>query len=245
MSSRDRRSVTRELVRLRLKRSPVLPVAASALAAFVVFGWVRESYETALKSLLLFLPHLFLMISQDMAGDEIRGGTLENVLFLGGGFRDYLFGKNPVLAAAGTACAVAMFAPLWAFGVISQRSGWDALAAFAVSLLAGFYYIGLGGLLSRFLAGGSNVLVIIVAQASVVGWMLFSAMEKNGLVDILETGTIRGIGAQLKFLAAGAVLPNIFIISALRRRFFWVALFLAAVLAMQRIALRRLEVKKP
>jgi hypothetical protein len=245
MSSRNRRAVTREFVLSGLKRSPVLPAAASALAAFVVFGWVRESYESALKSLLFFLPHLFLMISQDMVGDEIRGGTLENVLFLGGGFRDYLFGKNSVLAVAGTACAVAMFAPLWAFGVISHRSGWDGLAAFAVSLLVGFYYIGIGGLLSRFFAGGSNVLVLIVAQASVVGWMLFSVMEKNGLIDILETGAVRGIRAHLKLFAAGAVLPNIFIISALRRRFFWVALFLAAALALQRMGLRRLEVKKP
>jgi len=245
MSSRDRRAVTRELVLSRLKRSAVLPASASALAAFVVFCWVRGSYETAFKSLLFFLPHLFLMISQNMAGDEIRGGPLENVLFLGGGFRGYLFGKNPVLAAAGAVCAVAMFAPLWAFGAISHRSGWDGLAAFAVSMLAGFYYIGLGGLLSRFFAGGSNVLVLIVAQASVVGWMMFSVMEKNGLVDILETGSVRGIDAQLKLLAAGAVLPNIFVVSALRRRFYWVAIFLAAVLALQRLGLRRLEVKKP
>ena len=138
-----------------------------------------------------------------------------------------------------------MFTPLWAFGMISHRSGWEGLAAFAVSLLVGFYYIVLGGLLSRFLAGGSNVLVLIVAQASVAIWMMFSAMEKNGLIDILETGAVRGIGAQLRLLAAGAVLPNIFIISALRRRFFWVGFFLAAVLALQRIGLRRLEVKKP
>ena len=245
MSSRDRRAVTRELVLLRLKRSPVLPASASALAAFVVFLWVRESYETALKALSFFLPHLFLMISQDMAGDEIRRGTLENVLFVGGGFRDYIFGKNLILSAAGAVCAAALFTPLWAFGLISHRSGLDDLAAFGVSLLVGFYYIGFGGLLSRFLSGGSNVLVLITAQASVTVGMMFSAMEKNGLIGILETGAVQGIGARLRLLAAGAILPNIFIISALRRRFFWVAFLLAAVLALQRIGLRRLEVKKP
>ena len=245
MLNQTRWKVTFGLVWLRLRRSPAAWTAAAALPAFVLFLWIKESYGIALRSFLFLLPHSFLFLSQDMIGDEIREGRLENVLFLGSGFKDYLFGKNAVLVLIGIVYGLGLFVPLWTTGLVTHRSGCEDLPGLAVGLLAGVYYVLLGGFLSYFLKGGSNVLALIVAQASAFMGLLFSAAHGGGFLDLLGAGKFPGLARKIEFLALTAILPNVVVARRFRSYALWIAGLAALVLFFQRIKVRRLELKRP
>ena len=245
MLDRPRRKMTFRLAWLRLRRSPAAWAAAAAFPAFVLFLWIKESYGTALRSFLFLLPHSFLFLSQDMIGDEVREGRLENVLFLGNGFKDYLFGKNAVLVLTGIVYGFGLFIPLWVTGLVTHRSGWGDLPGLAVALLAGVYYVILGGLLSYYLKGGSNVLALIVVQAAAFMGLLFSAAHRGGFLDLLSAGNFPGFVAKLEFLALAAILPNIVVAGRFRSYALWTAGLAALVLFVQWIKVRRLELKRP
>lgn len=244
MLDRPRWKVTSRLVWLRLRGSPAAGAAAAALPAFVLFLWIKESYEIALRSFLFLVPHSFLFFSQDMIGDEVREGRLENVLFLGNGFKDHLFGKNTVLVLTGIIYGLGLFVPLWTAGLVTHRSGWGDLSGLAVALLAGVYYVLLGGFLSYFLKGGSNVLALVVAQASVFMGLLFSATHRGGFLDLLGAGRFPGLAQKIKILALAAILPNVVVARRLRPYALWIAGLAALVLVVQRIKVRRLELKR-
>lgn len=245
MSDRPRRQVTSRLTWLRLRRSPAAWAAAAAFPAFILFLWIKDSYGMALRSFLFLLPHVFLFLSQDMAGDEVREGRLENVLFLGDGFKGHLFGKNAVLVLTGAVYGFGLFIPLWSIGLATHRSGWGDLSGLAAALLAGVYYVLLGGFLSYYLKGGSNVLALIVVQAAAFMGLLFSAGHRTGFLDLLGAGHFPSFVAKLEFLAFAAVLPNVVVAGRLRPYAPWIAGLAALVLFIQWIKVRRLELKRP
>ena len=69
--------------------------------------------------------------------------------------------------------------PFGSVGLVTHRSGWGDLTGLAAALLAGIYYVLLGGLLSYYLKGGSNVLALIVVQAAAFMGILFSAGHRE------------------------------------------------------------------
>ena len=245
MPDRSRRQVTSRLTWLRLRSSPAAWVAAAAFPAFIIFLWIKDSYGMALRSYLFLLPHVFLFLSQDMAGDEVREGRLENVLFLGDGFKGHLFGKNAVLILTGAAYGLGLFIPLWSIGLATHRSGWGDLFGLAAALLAGVYYVMLGGFVSYYFKGGSNVLALVVIQAAAFMGLLFSAGHRIGFLDLLDTGHFPSFVAKLKFLAFAAVLPNVVAAGRFRPYAPWIAGLAIIVLFVQWIKVRSLELKRP
>ena len=219
-------------------------IAFAAFPALVTFIGFKESYETALNVFLFLSPYLYLVLSQDMAANEIESGMLENILFLKGGFRPYLMMKSFVLSLIGFAYTSLLFSVLVLYGIISNRFAWATCTPFLLGALVGSYYVQLGGLLSLFLRGGANVLLIIVAQAGVFIAALFSATQRTGFVAGLAKGDISGLTSSLKFLAVLAALPNL----VLARRLFVYAIavlcFLAAAFGVQFMVIRRLELTR-
>jgi hypothetical protein len=236
--------LTWRVVRQRLFASPLALAAALAFPALVVFIGVRDSYGAAVRFFLFFFPHGFLIAAQDMVRTDIESGALENVLFLGGRFRGFLWAKSFVLAAAVGAYACGLFVLLVAWGAVTGAFEPVHLAQFALGLLAGFYYIGLAGTLSYFLKAGSNAVALLLAQAAVVVALLFSVTSRTGLLDHAASGRFPGPGPALVFGGLVAVLPNVVVSPSL---FVFGAEVLAglvlALLTQSRLA-RRLELKK-
>jgi hypothetical protein len=226
-------------------RSSGFTVAVSALLPILLaFLGVRASFGTAMKLFLFFCPYVFLLAAQDMVGTELAGGALENVLFLGGAFRTYLWQKNFALAALAGAYASALFALLGAWGLAIGRFDPVFLLQFALALLGGFYYIGLAGALSHFLKAGSNVVMILLAQFGAFISLLYSATSRTGFIDCLETGRFPGLGPRLEFFGFVAVFPNLAVSPRLAAGGFLIAAGLALALLFQRVRLRRLELRK-
>jgi hypothetical protein len=244
MLDRPRRQVTFQITWLRLRRSPAAWASAAVFPAFILFLWIKESYGTALRSFCFLLPHAFLLLSQDMVGDEVREGRLENTLFLGNGFKSHLFRKNAVLILTGSVYGFGLFMILWVIGLVTHRSGWGDIPGFAAALLAGFYYVMLGGLLSHYLHGGSNVLALIVVQAAAFIGLLFSAAHGSGLPDPLSAGNFPSFVAKLEFLVFAAVLPNVVVARSFRPYALWISWLAALVFFIQWIKVRRLELKR-
>ncbi len=236
--------LTWRVVRRRLFASPLAIAAALAFPALVVFIGLRDSHGAAMRFFLFFFPHGFLIAAQDMARSDIESGALENVLFLGGRFRGFLWAKNFVLAAAVGVYACGLFALLAAWGAVTGAFEPVHLAQFALGLLAGFYYIGLAGMLSYFLKAGSNAVALLLAQAAVVVALLFSVTSRTGLLDHAASGRFPGPGPALLFGGLVAVLPNVIVSPSL---FIFGTEVLAglvlALIAQSRLA-RRLELRK-
>jgi hypothetical protein len=194
-----------------------------------------------MKFFLLFFPYMFLLVAQDLAGTEIRDGGLENVLFLGGDFRRYLWLKNPALATAAGAYAVSLFLPLviWT----TSQGTFDAftLAQFGLGLLAGLYYLALAGALSYFLTAGSNVVIILLVQAAALLALLLSATSRSGFVEHLGDGRFPDLGSRLLLLGFASCFPNLIVSRRFLAGALAVAAGLALALAVQKALLRRLE----
>ncbi len=236
--------LTWRVMRTRLLASPLTLVACLAFPAFLVWIGLRDSYETAAKFFFFLIPHAFLVAAQDTVRTDIDSGALENVLFLGGKFRDFLWAKNFALAGAVGAYALGLFILFSAWGLASGGFKSVHVVQFALGLLAGFYYVALAGVLSYFLRAGSNVLGLLLAQSAVLVALLFSTTSRTGFLDYAASGRFPGLGSRL--LAGGlvAVLPNL-VVS--RRLFVFGAEVLAglglALLVQGRLA-RRLELGK-
>ncbi len=220
-------------------------LAVSALLpALLVFLGLRASYGTAMKLFLFFCPYVFLLAAQDMVGTELAGGALENVLFLRGAFRSYLWLKNFVLAAAAGAYVSFLFALLAAWGFVRGDFDPAFLIQFGLALAGGFYYVGLAGALSHFLKAGSNVVMILLVQLAAFMGLLLSAASRTGLIDYLETGRFPGLWPRLEFIGFIAVFPNLAVSRRLTAGGFVIAAGLALALLFQRGRLRRLELRK-
>jgi hypothetical protein len=146
-----------------------------------------------------------------MFRDEVEGGALENVLFLGGGFRYYLLAKNLALIAAALAVSAAIFLPLAVYGISAGSFSSVSLLQFIIGLLVGVYYLLAGGLLSFFLKGGSNVLLVILGQVFLVVAIFLSASQKAGLIGLLTAETLPDAAAKVKVFLIAVLLPNVII----------------------------------
>lgn len=204
-------ALTRRVTARRLLASPAAVVAGLAFPAFIVWIGLTESYGTAAKLFFFLLPHAFLVAAQDLAGSDIAGGVLENVLFAGGRFRGYLAAKSLVVAAAAVAYALVLFGLFAAWGLALGEFRTGFAVQLGLALLAGLYYVALAGLLSHVLKGGSNVLALLLAQAGVVMALIFSAGSRTGLLDYAATGRFPGAGPQAVFAGLVAVLPNVIV----------------------------------
>lgn len=209
--------------------------------ALLGYIWQKDSFSLSLKAFLHLFPYLFLFISQDMVRDEIDSGCLENVLFLKGHFRSYLLKKNLFLAAVAFSCSLALFLVLAAYGLITNQFSSLYLLQFIAGVVAGIYYLSLGGLLSFSFKGGSNVLLVILGQVFLFIGLLLSATKRGGFISSLDKASFPDLASRLKFLVLALVFPNVII----AKRFIVYALGIAAltllVLGLQRAKIRNLE----
>lgn len=245
MSSRDQLAVTVRLAWLKTRAGRIWIVAPAALLAIVVFAWVRDSYETATKFFLSLFPYVFLFLGADMVRSEAESGALENGLFLGGRFREYLWLKGPFLAAVAAGISLAMFAGLTLAGLVAGRHPLPEAGRFGLGLIAGVYYIALAGLLSTRLRAGSNVLVVVIAQAAALLLVMATLSSRTGLLNAMETGIWPDLKTRLEFLAAAALFPNLVLTRPLS--IYSLELVPLTVLAFvwQRAMIRRMELGRP
>lgn len=244
MPAKDVFPLTIRLAVLKLRSSRFTVAVAAALPAFLVFLGLRDSQEAAMKFFLLFFPYLFLIAAQDMVGTELTGGGLENVLFLRGRFRTYLWQKNLALAASAGAFAAGLFALLTVWGIARGTFEPFSVLQLGMGLLAGLYYIGLAGALSYFLKAGSNVVVILLAQAAGLLGLLFSATSRTGFIDHLGAGRLPDLESWLLFLGFTSVFPNLIVSRRLFRGGIVVIAGLALTLLFQKARARRLDLRR-
>jgi hypothetical protein len=237
-------TLTWRVVRRRVLASRAAIAAAVLFPALVALIGLRDSYAAAMRFFLFFFPHAFLFAAQDMVRTDIDGGALENVLFLAGRFRGFLWAKNLVLAAAVAAYAAGLFTLLAAWG--AARGGFEAvhLAQFGLGLLAGLYYVALAGTLSHFLKAGSNAAAVLLGQAAVFVALLFSVTSRTGFLDHAAAGRFPGPGPALLFGGLVAVLPNVIV--SPKMSVFGAEVLAGLVLALfvQGRLVRRLELRK-
>ncbi|HVP89745.1 MAG TPA: hypothetical protein VMS75_00870 [Terriglobales bacterium] len=236
--------LTARLAGLRLRSSRLVPAVAAALPVFLLGLGLKESPATALKVFLLFFPYIFLLASQDMSASETQGGGLENVLFLDGRFRTYLWQKNLVLAAAGGVYACAVFVGLAAWHLGRGTFEPASVLQLGLGLLAGAYYVAVAGALGFVLRAGSNVVVLLLAQAAALIGLILSTTLRTGFIDHLASGRFPGFGSKLLFAGLAAVFPNLIVARRLSRGGAVVLAGLVLALLVQRARLRRLELTK-
>jgi hypothetical protein len=241
MSDRPWGRLAARLTLLKLRRSPAILAVSLTLPALTVFVWVKASYGAGLRTFLFLLPHAFLFATQNMFKGEAAGGALENVLFAGGGFRRYFLWKNAVLALAGSGYGIFVYAAVRAVGPSLPERGTEGLYSLAASLIAGVYFIALGGTLGHFFEGGSNVLVLIIAQAAAFIGLIQDAASGHSFLESLASGTVSGPSELLRFAALAAVLPNILVSASLRRFAIWLLPAAAVLLLFQALIVRGSE----
>jgi hypothetical protein len=236
--------LTWSVTRRRLVASPLTLAAGLAFPAVVVWIGLGDSYETAAKFFFFLFPHVFLVAAQDMVRTDIDGGALENVLFLGGRFRRFLWAKNFILAGVGGAYVLLLFALFSSWGLALGEFRPVYAAQFGMGLLAGFYYLALAGTLSYFLRAGSNTLVLLLAQSAALVGLLFSATSRTGFLDYAASGRFPGIGSKLLFGGLVAILPNLVVSGRLVTFGAVVLAGLALSLFVQHRLVRALELEK-
>jgi hypothetical protein len=215
MSSRDRRQAACLITWRKVTAARIFVVLFGGFVALLGWLWLSDSFSLALRTFLFFFPYLFLFLSQDMYRDEIDSGALENVIFLQDGFRDYLRAKCLILAAIGLAASLSVFLVLGACGLSLGRFSTGHVLRFAVGLIAGLYYLLVGGCLSFFLKGGSNVLVIIIGQVFLGIGLFLSMTARRGWVESLLAGSLPDLISRLRLLAVALVFPNFAVVKPL------------------------------
>lgn len=206
--------------------------------------WIGDSYHLAFNFFLGFFPYLFLFLAQDMNKDEIDSGCLENVLFLGGKFRPYLARKNLFLGLIGISLSSLLFIFFLIYGLFTHYFSLSSFYSFLMGLLVGLYYLYLGGLLSFYFKGGSNVLIVIVAQVFVFLVLLFSATHRGEFIDYLDSGNFPDLASRLKFMALAALMPNFIIIKVYFIYSIEIIGIIGIIFLLQRIKIQRLELSR-
>ncbi len=234
-------------LRLALKKSRASRVnylTLAALPALCIYLWSVESFETAMKFFLFLFPYVFLFLSQDMIGDEVKSGALENVIFLGGEHKAFLSKKSFALNLLALGYAGALFAGLLLFAWTTHRLQSVYLCQFAVGSLVGIYYARLAGLLSFYLGGGSNVMILVLVQALAFIGIMFSVSQRSGFLDALDKGIFPDLISRLEILAMVACLPNVVIWKKLWLYSLEILILFAFLVGLQKIKIRGLELKK-
>ncbi len=244
MPARDCRQIAFLITWKKAAASRSLAVLFAGFLALLAYVWVKDSYITCLRFFLFLFPYIFLFLSQDMFRDEVDGGALENVLFLAGRFRSYLLNKNLVLAAIALAGSAALFLLLTVYGISVRAFSALSLVQFVIGVLVGIYYLVAGGLLSFFLKGGSNVLLIILGQVFLVIGLFLSATQRTGLIGLLTADALPDSAAKLKFFLLAAFLPNVIIVRRSAAFILGLAALSALWFGLQRLKVRSVELLK-
>jgi len=244
MLARDRLKVDFYLTARKVGAAKAAFVPPFVIALFIAYVWLKDSYSMGLKFFLFLFPHIFLFFSQDMMKEEVESGELENILFLKGKFRGYLWRKNFCLFLIASGVALAAMAGMTGYGLAVGDFPAQSLLPLGMGLVAGIYYIALAGWLSFYLRGGSNVLIIILGQLSLFIYLLFSVTQNSGFIDCLTSGRFPDWGSRLKFLLFLGLFPNIL---ASEKHFvygFSVIGLVFLFLLLQKAKLRSLELRK-
>jgi hypothetical protein len=244
MPARHRLEVNFFLTRRKVFSAKSFYILLAGLAALIVYVWVKDSYRLSLQFFLFLFPHLFLFISQDMMMDEIETGVLENIAFVRGAFRNYLFEKNIYLFLMALVLALTAFSFFAAYGLASGEFSARFLLQFLMGVAAGAYYISLGGFLSFYFKGGSNVLVVIIGQLAAFIGLLFSAAQRSGFIDQLTAASFPDWSSRFKFIVFLGVWPNILASDKYFAASFGIAALACFFLMLQRMKLGALELKK-
>jgi hypothetical protein len=198
-------------------------VAAARVFVILFFGfgallgclWIEDSFSLSFRTFLFFFPYLFLFLSQDMFRDEIDSGALENVVFIQGWFREYLLSKNLILAAFGLAASLSVFLVFGACGLALRQIAPVHLVQFLIGVLAGLYYLMVGGHLSFFFKSGSNVLIVIIGQVFLGIGFFLSMTERRAWVEALVSGSCHDLVSRLRLLGLAVLFPNVIIVRRL------------------------------
>lgn len=244
MLARDRLKVDFYLTRKKVLANKGTFIPTLVIAFFIAYVWVKDSYSIGLKFFVYLFPHIFLFFSQDMMKDEVESGGLENILFLEGRFKQYLWTKNFCLYLVAAGVAGSAMAALGIYGLAAGEFSGKCFGQFGMGLVAGAYYIALGGWLSFYFKGGSNVLILILGQLSLFIGLLFSVAQRSGFLDYLESGAFPDWVSRVKFLIFLGLFPNIL---ASEKHFiysFGVALAAGFWLILQQAKLRSLDLKR-
>jgi len=219
-----------------------LAVLLTVFLGLLGYIWIKDSYITCLRFFLFLFPYVFLFLSQDMFRDEVDSGALENVLFLYGRFRSYLLTKNFVLASIALAGSTALFLLLTIYGISAGFFPVISLVQFGFGILVGMYYLLAGGLLSFFFKGGSNVLLIILAQVFLVIGLFLSATQRTGFIDLLTADALPDTAAKFQFFLLAVVLPNVIIVRRLAAFILGLAALAALWFGLQRLKVKSVEI---
>ncbi len=244
MLARDRLQVNFYLTGKKALAAKSAFIPPLVIAIFLAYIWVKDSYSMCLKFFIYLFPHIFLFFSQDMAKEEVESGALENVLFFEGKFKSYLWAKNFCLFLIGCGLSAAAMAFLAAYGLAVGEFPGKSFAKFGIGLVAGAYYVALGGFLSFYFKGGSNVLIVILGQLSLFIGLIFSVTTKSGFIDCLANAHFPDWASKLKFFIFLAFFPNT-IVSEKHFLYGFVVVGLSCLfLLLQRAKLHSLELKK-
>jgi hypothetical protein len=184
-------------------------IISGLFLAIPVYVLIKDSSKSAMDFFLLLFPYFFLVFAQNMFRDEIESGNLENVIFIAGGFRSYLIKKNLIVILVGTLLSLFTLVILTIASLLSHSIDIADYAGFGCGLIVGAYYVGLAGLLSFFVKGGSNVLSIFLCQAGLAVSLIVSAGTGQDFVKALSSGFLPDILTQLKFAGLTVLFPNV------------------------------------
>jgi hypothetical protein len=243
MPAANRLKVMLLIIWRKLRSSRVSFIVFLAFLAFLIFFWLKDSFRTSFNFLLFFSPHLFLFLSQDMMKDEIESGMLENVIFLECPYQDYLLKKNLFVGFVALLYVSGLFVFFSGYSLATHQYSAFFLVQFLVASVVGLYYVYLGGWLSFYVRGGSNVMILIISQALIFIGLLFSATQRTGFIDYLEKRTFPNLASQLKFLAMIVILPNLAISKNFLGYTLEVIVLLILIFIFQKNKLQRLEIK--
>ncbi len=237
-------ALTLRLTTGKLGSSKLTILAGVGFPAFLAWIGLSDSYETAVRFFLFLFPYAFLLAARDMAGTEIECGWLENVLFLGGRHKDYLWRKNFAVALAAGIYTFGLFLIMAAWGLALGKSELGLALRFGLGILAGLYYVSFSGALSYRMKSSANVMAVLLVQAAAALALLFSATARNAFIDNLVAGRFPGFSSKLLFFGLLAVCPNLVAARKLASGAVFVAAGMLVSLAGQRVLLRRLDLRK-
>ncbi len=196
----------------KLRASKSLVAASSVFPLALVLLWARDSYETTCKIFTVLFPHLYLIACQDLIRSEVESGALENSLFIGGKYKIYVGAKPFAAASIVSVYVLILFAVLCASGGLLYGLDGGFPKRFLLGLVAGWYYCALGGLLSRYLRSGSNVVTILLGQAGFFLILILSEWGREAILGFLETSRFPSWPSVCIFGLFTAVFPNIVVL---------------------------------